>query len=104
MATSTATIKLRRPLTPKVPYRVRAIGIRGLLGRTGNSDRPFHQPALRLRRETSGGASPLRLLQSRMTDPRRDLPSVNALLEKAGVRSLLEQHPRRVVLEAVEVP
>jgi L-seryl-tRNA(Ser) seleniumtransferase len=36
-----------------------------------------------------------------MTDPRRDLPSVNALLETAGVRSLLEQHPRRVVLEAV---
>jgi L-seryl-tRNA(Ser) seleniumtransferase len=36
-----------------------------------------------------------------MTDPRRDLPSVNALLETAGVRSLLEQHPRRVVLDAV---
>jgi L-seryl-tRNA(Ser) seleniumtransferase len=36
-----------------------------------------------------------------MTDPRRDLPSVNALLESAGVRSLLEQHPRRLVLEAV---
>ena len=36
-----------------------------------------------------------------MTDPRRDLPSVNALLESAGVRSLLELHPRRVVLEAV---
>ena len=36
-----------------------------------------------------------------MTDSRRDLPSVNALLESAGVRSLLEQHPRRVVLEAV---
>src|ERR1700694_4832220 len=36
-----------------------------------------------------------------MTDPRRELPSVNALLESDGVRSLLEQHPRRVVLEAV---
>jgi L-seryl-tRNA(Ser) seleniumtransferase len=36
-----------------------------------------------------------------MTDPRRDLPSVNTLLESPGVRSLLEQHPRRVVLEAV---
>jgi L-seryl-tRNA(Ser) seleniumtransferase len=36
-----------------------------------------------------------------MTDPRRDLPSVNTLLESAGVRSLLEQHPRRVVLDAV---
>jgi L-seryl-tRNA(Ser) seleniumtransferase len=38
-----------------------------------------------------------------MTDPRRDLPSVNALLESAGVRSLLKQHPRRVVLEAVRI-
>ena len=36
-----------------------------------------------------------------MTDKRRALPSVNALLESAGVRSLLEQHPRRVVVEAV---
>ncbi len=36
-----------------------------------------------------------------MTDARRDLPSVNALLETAGVRSLLANHPRRVVLEAV---
>jgi L-seryl-tRNA(Ser) seleniumtransferase len=36
-----------------------------------------------------------------MTDPRRDLPSVSALLESAGVRALLEHHPRRVVLEAV---
>jgi len=36
-----------------------------------------------------------------VTDPRRDLPSVSALLESAGVRSLLEQNPRRIVLEAV---
>jgi L-seryl-tRNA(Ser) seleniumtransferase len=36
-----------------------------------------------------------------MIDPRRDLPSVNSLLESLGVRALLEQHPRRVVLEAV---
>lgn len=36
-----------------------------------------------------------------MRDARRDLPSVNALLETSGVRSLLEQHPRRVVLDAV---
>jgi len=36
-----------------------------------------------------------------VTDPRRELPSVGALLESAGVRSLLERHPRRVVLEAV---
>ena len=36
-----------------------------------------------------------------MTDPRRELPSVSALLETAGVKSLLEHHPRRVVLDAV---
>ena len=36
-----------------------------------------------------------------MSDARRELPSVNALLETSGVRSLLEQHPRRVVLDAV---
>lgn len=36
-----------------------------------------------------------------MTDPRRELPSVSALLETSGVKSLLEHHPRRVVLDAV---
>ena len=36
-----------------------------------------------------------------MSDPRRGLPSVNALLESSGMRLLLEQHPRRVVLDAV---
>ncbi len=36
-----------------------------------------------------------------MTDPRRGLPSVSALLETVGVKSLLEHHPRRVVLDAV---
>ena len=36
-----------------------------------------------------------------MTDQRRDLPSVSSLLETAGVRSLLEQHPRLVVVEAI---
>src|SRR5689334_2427797 len=36
-----------------------------------------------------------------MTDSRRELPSVNALLQMAGVRALLDQHPRRVVLDAV---
>ena len=36
-----------------------------------------------------------------MTDSRRDLPSVSSLLETAGVKHLLEQHPRRVVLNAV---
>ena len=36
-----------------------------------------------------------------MTDSRRDLPSVSALLETSGVKQLLEHHPRRVVLDAV---
>jgi L-seryl-tRNA(Ser) seleniumtransferase len=36
-----------------------------------------------------------------VTDARRDLPSVSALLETSGVKWLLEQHPRRVVLDAV---
>ncbi len=36
-----------------------------------------------------------------MTDPRRNLPSVSSLLETAGVKSLLERHPRRVVVDAV---
>src|SRR3954469_8698480 len=36
-----------------------------------------------------------------MTDSRRDLPSVGSLLETAGVKLLLEQHPRRVVVDAV---
>ena len=36
-----------------------------------------------------------------MTDKRRALPSINTLLESAGVRSLLGQHPRRVIVEAV---
>jgi L-seryl-tRNA(Ser) seleniumtransferase len=34
-------------------------------------------------------------------DSRRDLPSVSALLETNGVKSLLLHHPRRVVLDAV---
>jgi Bacterial Ig-like domain len=42
---SEAVIKLQHPLTPKVVYHVRAIGIRGLLGRTGNSERTYTPPA-----------------------------------------------------------
>lgn len=41
---STVIIKLQRPLTPKLVYRVHAIGIRGLLGNTGSSERPFTAP------------------------------------------------------------
>jgi hypothetical protein len=40
-----AVIKLRRPLTPRLTYRVRAIGIRGLLGHMGNSERAYTAPA-----------------------------------------------------------
>ncbi|HEY8849157.1 MAG TPA: hypothetical protein VIO12_07685, partial [Thermoanaerobaculia bacterium] len=36
-----------------------------------------------------------------MKDQRRDLPSVNTLLETSGVKWLLEQHPRRIVVDAV---
>ncbi|MEP6549883.1 MAG: L-seryl-tRNA(Sec) selenium transferase, partial [Gemmatimonadales bacterium] len=36
-----------------------------------------------------------------MKDARRDLPSVSSLLETRGVKALLDQHPRRVVLDAV---
>jgi hypothetical protein len=42
---SEAVIKLQHPLSPKTPYRVRAIGIRGLLGQTGNSERTYTRPA-----------------------------------------------------------
>jgi len=42
---SEVSIKLQRPLTPKLVYRVRAIGIRGLLGRVGNSERSYTRPA-----------------------------------------------------------
>ncbi|HEV7387559.1 MAG TPA: Ig-like domain-containing protein [Gemmatimonadaceae bacterium] len=38
-------IKLQRPLVQKTAYRVRAIGIRGLLGQTGNSERVYTVPA-----------------------------------------------------------
>ena len=36
-----------------------------------------------------------------MKDTRRDLPSVSSLLETRGVKALLDQHPRRVVLDAL---
>jgi hypothetical protein len=42
---SETVIKLQRQLAPKTTYRVRAIGIRGLLGRTGDSERPLTTPA-----------------------------------------------------------
>lgn len=38
-----------------------------------------------------------------MTDPRRDLPSVNALLESASLMPLLQRAPRAVVVEAIRV-
>jgi L-seryl-tRNA(Ser) seleniumtransferase len=36
-----------------------------------------------------------------MTDPRRNLPSVSALLETAEVRALLDRHPRVLVVDAI---
>jgi len=42
---SEAVIKLQRPLAPKTTYRIRAIGIRGLLGHTGDSERAYTTPA-----------------------------------------------------------
>ncbi len=42
---SSVIIKLQHPLTPKTLYRVRAIGIRGLTGRTGDSERGYTSPA-----------------------------------------------------------
>jgi hypothetical protein len=40
-----AVIKLRGPLTPKLVYHVRSIGIRGLTGRIGDSERSYTAPA-----------------------------------------------------------
>lgn len=42
---STAVIHLTRPLVPKSVYRIRSIGIRGLLGYTGNSEHTYTVPA-----------------------------------------------------------
>lgn len=36
-----------------------------------------------------------------MSDPRRSLPSVNAILETAQVRALLDRHPRSLVVDAI---
>jgi hypothetical protein len=38
-------LTVQRPLTPRAVYRVRAVGIRGLLGVTGDSERSFTVPA-----------------------------------------------------------
>ncbi len=42
---SEVEIKLQRPLVAKATYRVRAIGVRGLLGRSGDSERTYSVPA-----------------------------------------------------------
>jgi hypothetical protein len=42
---SEVELKLQRPLVPKTAYRVRAVGIRGLLGRSGDSERTYTVPA-----------------------------------------------------------
>jgi Bacterial Ig-like domain len=43
--TSDVVLKMQRPLVPKTAYRVRAIGIRGLLGNAGDSERVYTIPA-----------------------------------------------------------
>ena len=42
---SNIVIKLQRPLGPSRTYRIRALGIRGLLGHTGDSERGLTTPA-----------------------------------------------------------
>jgi hypothetical protein len=42
---SSVILKLAHPLVPKTVYLVRAIGIRGLTGRTGDSERAYTSPA-----------------------------------------------------------
>jgi len=42
---SEVELKLQRPLIVKTAYRVRAVGIRGLLGRSGDSERTYTVPA-----------------------------------------------------------
>ena len=42
---SEVVVKMQRPLTPKTAYRVRAIAIRGLLGKAGDSERVYTVPA-----------------------------------------------------------
>jgi len=42
---SEVVVKLGRPLIPKAVYRVRAIGVRGLLGKIGDSERTYTPPA-----------------------------------------------------------
>lgn len=42
---SDAVIRLQAPLAARTTYRVRAIGLRGLLGHTGNSERTYTTPA-----------------------------------------------------------
>jgi hypothetical protein len=42
---SEIVIRLQRPLASRTTYRVRAIGIRGLLGHRGDSERPYTTPA-----------------------------------------------------------
>lgn len=42
---SEVVITIQRPLAPKTTYRLRAIGVRGLLGHTGDSERAYTTPA-----------------------------------------------------------
>jgi len=51
-------IKLQRPLLVRTAYRIRAIGIRGLLGRTGDSERVYTLPPPPAAGQTQPGQTP----------------------------------------------
>lgn len=51
-------LTLARPLAPAATYRVRAIGLRGLLGHTGDSERSYSTPAAPLPRAQADSIAP----------------------------------------------
>ena len=55
---SEVELKLQRPLVAKTVYRIRAIGIRGLLGRSGDSERTYTVPAPPTPAPTKASATP----------------------------------------------
>ena len=57
---STIAVKLQRPLAPSRTYRIRALGIRGLLGHTGDSERAMTTPAPRPAVPPPAAAAPVK--------------------------------------------
>jgi hypothetical protein len=69
-------IKLQHPLTPKTIYHVRAIGIRGLTGRTGDSEHSYTPPAPAPPPAAKPGAvAPATAKPGRVTPPSTPAPS-----------------------------